>query len=102
VHGIASTTSALPDVSGLKGKIAVRQLLSATFGNVAEAFVAFDRLSIDSIDYEDLYSSLMELGLSSNVIEEALRDTMRGNVRYSNPAFTRTKVQILTHLLVQK
>ena len=97
MHGIASTTSALPDVSGLKGKIAVRQVLSATFGNVAEAFVAFDRLSIDSIDYDDLYSSLMELGLSSNVIQDALRDTMRENVRYFNPALTRTKVQKLRY-----
>ncbi len=69
------------DVSGLQGKIGVRRILSSMFGNVAEAFVAFDRLGTQSVTMEELNASLLELGMTKTAVSEALSDLARGQDR---------------------
>ena len=65
---------------GVQCKIDVRRALSSTFGNVAEAFVAVDRLGINSISHEELYAFLVELGVSANAVSEAMREIAGGVV----------------------
>ena len=79
--------SASAKVSGLQGKLGVRQALSSAFANVAEAFVAFDRLGSNFVTLDELHASLMELGLSKAAVSEALQDVARGEDRLSAQDF---------------
>ena len=81
VGGSSNGVCASADVSGLQGKVGVRRVLSSTFGNVAEAFVAFDRLGTQSVALEEVSASLLELGMTKTAVSEALQDVTRGEDR---------------------
>ena len=78
---LRSSLQTLPYVKDLQGRAGLQHALSKTFGNVAEAFTAFDRLGANSISSDELHANFVEMGVSSQTVTAALEGLTQGDAR---------------------